>query len=166
MVGELMAGLVVDPLVAKVFTGPSDLFHYDEMWNRPDLRSAEMPSSNGISDARSLARVYAACVGPLVDGPGRLLSAETVARASQVQARGIDAVIGIESAYGLGFTVPPMLPPACGPRAFGHGGAGGSMSFADPDAELGFGYVMNRMRLDLDDRRALDLAAAVYDALG
>jgi CubicO group peptidase (beta-lactamase class C family) len=166
VVGEVMAGQVLDPLLAQVFTGPSDLFRYDEMWNRADLRSAEMPSSNGISDARSLARVYAACVGSLADGTTRLLSADTVARASEVQARGLDAVIGIESAYALGFTVAPMLPPACGPRAFGHGGAGGSMSFGDPDAGIGFGYVMNRMRLDLDDRRALDLAAAVYDALG
>jgi hypothetical protein len=39
------------------------------------------------------------------------------------------------------------------------------MCFADPDAGIGFGYVMNKMRLDLDDRRAADLVAAVYDAL-
>jgi CubicO group peptidase (beta-lactamase class C family) len=160
--GDLVAGMEIDPLAAQVFTSPSDLFRYDEMWNRADLRSAEMPSSNGISDARSMARVYAACIGE-VDGR-RLLGEETIRRATEVQARGPDRIIGLESSYALGFTTPPMLPPACGPRAFGHGGAGGSMAFADPDAGLAFGYVMNRMRLDLEDRRAADLAAAAYEA--
>ncbi len=155
--------MVTDPLVAKVFTGPSGLFRYDEMWNRVDVRSAEMPSSNGISDARSMARVYAACIGE-VDGR-RLLSDETVHRACVVQASGPDRIIGIESSYALGFTTRPMLPPACGPRAFGHGGAGGSMAFADPEVGLAFGYVMNRMRFDLDDRRAADLAEAAYAAV-
>jgi hypothetical protein len=38
------------------------------------------------------------------------------------------------------------------------------MAFADPDAGLAFGYVMNRMRFDLDDPRAGDLARAAYAA--
>ena len=160
--GEIQAAMALSPLASKVLTNPADLFHYDEMWNRPDVRSAEMPSSNGISDARSMARVYAACIGE-VDGV-RLLSDETVRRACVVQAQGPDRVLPMESSYALGFTTAPMLPPACGPRAFGHGGAGGSMAFADPDAGLAFGYVMNRMRFDLDDRRAATLAAAAYDA--
>jgi CubicO group peptidase (beta-lactamase class C family) len=163
MLSDLVTSMAIDPLAAKVFTGPSDLFHYDEMWNSAEVRAAEMPSSNGISDARSMARAYAACVGE-VDGV-RLLSDATVERATEVQARGPDRIIGIESGYALGFSVSPMLPPACGPRAFGHGGAGGSMAFADPDAGIGFGYVMNRMRFDLDDVRAASLAAAAYDAL-
>jgi CubicO group peptidase (beta-lactamase class C family) len=160
--GEIQAAMALSPLASRVFTNPSDLFRYDEMWNRADIRSAEMPSSNGISDARSMARVYGACIGA-VDGV-RLLSDETVRRACVTQSQGPDRVLPMESSYALGFTTPPMLPPACGPRAFGHGGAGGSMAFADPDAGLAFGYVMNRMRLDLADRRAADLAAAAYAA--
>lgn len=40
------------------------------------------------------------------------------------------------------------------------------MGFGDPEAQIGFGYAMNRMRLDLDDTRAADLATAVYRCLG
>ena len=53
------------------------------------------------------------------------------------------------------------------PRAFGHGGAGGSYGHADPEARLGFGYVMNRMHMGawLVDPRAQRLLAAAYACL-
>ena len=124
-------------LTTRVMSGPSQLFAYDEMWNRPDILSAEMPSSNGVGTARALARFYAALVGE-VDGR-RVLAPETVAAASTVQAAGADRVILIPTCYGLGFTLQPMLAPGAGPHAVGHPGAGGSLGFADPDAGVAFG---------------------------
>jgi CubicO group peptidase (beta-lactamase class C family) len=128
------------------------------------VRAAEIPSSGGIADGRALARTYAACVGT-VDGV-RLLDAATVARASEPQVDGPDAVLAVPTSFGLGYMVGASLPAAAGPAAFGHAGAGGSTGFADPGAGVGFGYVMNRMRFDPDDQRAARLAAAVYRALG
>jgi CubicO group peptidase (beta-lactamase class C family) len=59
-----------------------------------------------------------------------------------------------------------MLGGGCGKNAFGHPGAGGSLGFADPDVKLGFGYVMNRMRLGAElDPRADGLVKAVYRCL-
>ena len=150
-------------LAARVFTGPSDLFHYDEMLNSPRLRRAVIPSSGMITNGRSLARLYASTVSA-VNGV-RLLQGATVAAAASPQAEGPDAILAIPTAFGLGYMVGPTLPPACPSGAFGHGGAGGSLGFADPGAELGFGYAMNRMRLDLEDTRAADLVAAVYNCL-
>jgi CubicO group peptidase (beta-lactamase class C family) len=161
---DLDALLGPGSLTARVFSGPSGLFHYDDMWNTAQLRSAVIPSSGGIADARSMARTYAACVGT-IDGI-RLLDKATATAAAVTQAEGDDAVLLTPTAFGLGYMVGRSLPPEAGPRAFGHGGAGGSLAYADPDAGLGFGYVMNRMRLDPDDRRALNLAAAVHAALG
>ncbi len=151
-------------LTARVMNGPSDLFRYDEMWNRPDLLAAEMPSSNGVADARSLARLYAAAIGP-VDGV-RLLAPATVEAARIPHSEGPDRVILMPSRFGAGFALPPFLSPASGARAFGHPGAGGSLAFADPDAEIGFGYVMNEMRFDPQgDPRAAALVEAVYRSL-
>ena len=158
---RLIRGLPDDLLLGKATTGPSGLFMYDEMWNRRELRAGELPSSNGVGDARSVARLYASLLGA-VDGV-RTLQPATVAAASACQVRGPDRVILVDTAFGLGFMLPPALPPSAGERAFGHGGAGGSVSFADPDADLAFAYVMNDLRFEAEgDPRGESLAAAAY----
>ncbi|MGH9026003.1 MAG: serine hydrolase domain-containing protein [Acidimicrobiia bacterium] len=158
---------LMPPEAVAAIRGPSDLFAYDEMWNRRELRATELPSSNGIGDACSLARLYASLVGE-VDGV-RTLEAATVKRATEPQCVGPDRIIMFDMCYGLGFMRPPGLlhgtAISMGPAAFGHGGAGGSFTFADPDAGVGFAYVMNRLRFDLDDCRAAALVAATYAAL-
>lgn len=153
-------------LFARVMTGPSNLLHYDEAWNTRPLRVAQMPSSNGHADARALARLYAACLAP-VDGV-RLLGDATLDRATEVEVTGNDVVLGQPLTFGLGFSLPPTLPPSSSPRSFGHAGAGGSLGFADRDQGLGFGYVMNQMKLSLseEDQRALRLSEAAARCAG
>ncbi|HXJ33236.1 MAG TPA: serine hydrolase domain-containing protein [Candidatus Eisenbacteria bacterium] len=151
-------------LMARVMNGPSGLFAYDEMWNRPDVLAAEMPSSNGVGSARALARFYAALVGD-VDG-ARILEPSTVAAACVVQSEGPDRVILLPTAFGLGFSLQPIISPGAGARAFGHHGAGGSLGFADPERDLAFGYVSTRMKFDpAGDDRTTGLVAAVYGSL-
>src|SRR3990172_3032786 len=107
--------------------------------------------------------MYAACIGE-VDGV-RLLTDETVARASVVLSDGPDCVIGQPLTIGLGFMLAPTFPPGVGPRAFGHSGAGGSVAFADPDRGLGFAYVTNQMKMSMTnlDPRAAALVKAAND---
>lgn len=153
-----------DSLTVKVMTGPSGLFAYNEMWNRPELLQAEMPSSNGVCDARSLAKFYAALSGQLKDLP--LLQPDTLAEACAVQSSGEDKVVMINSVFGSGFALPPFLAPGVGPASFGHSGAGGSLGFADPEAGISFGYVMNKMRFDPEgDPRSASLIKACYQCL-
>jgi CubicO group peptidase (beta-lactamase class C family) len=165
--GEEVDVLALAPagsLLRRAATGPSDRFRYDRMWNRRDVRAAEMPSSNGIGDARSLARVYAALLDE-VDGV-RVLAPETVRAATRPQARGPDRVIMTETSFGLGFMLPPSLIEGGGPAAFGHAGAGGSFAFADPEAGFAFAYVMNQLRFDFEgDPRARGLVRAVYESV-
>jgi CubicO group peptidase (beta-lactamase class C family) len=161
---SLAALFGADSLLARVMNGPSGLFAYDDMWNRADVLRAEMPSSNGVGSARALARLYAALVGE-VDGR-RVLAPDTVRAACVAQAEGPDRVLVFPSSFGLGFMVQPTCAPGAGPRAFGHPGAGGSLAFADPEADLGFGYVSTRMKFDpTGDDRTKGLVAAVYASL-
>lgn len=156
--------LGADSLTARVMSGPSGLFGYNQMWNEPALLQAEMPSSNAVASARSLAKFYAALIGK-VDGI-QLLKAETLQAAIAEQSSGIDKVVMSESRFGSGFALPPFLASGCGANSFGHPGAGGSLGFADPDADISFAYVMNHMRFDpTGDPRSDGLIEALYQAL-
>jgi CubicO group peptidase (beta-lactamase class C family) len=107
-------------------------------WNDPAVLASEIPAANGVSDARSLARMYAACIGE-VDGT-RLLDDATIERAATAYADGIDLVNLEPNRFGLGFYLPFPRLPFGGQRAFGHDGGGGALSFADPDRSMSFGF--------------------------
>ena len=138
------------------------------VWNRPEVRAAEIPAANGVTNARSLARFYAGLTGTVEGGPAEpLLDAEQVAAASECQTSGPDQILMMETTIGLGFWTASPFAPYGGPRAIGHGGAGGSLGFTDPEHGIGFGYVMNRMMQNLTgDPRTRTLVQAVYDAIG
>jgi CubicO group peptidase (beta-lactamase class C family) len=156
--------LGADSLTARVMSGPSGLFGYNEMWNSPEVLMAEMPSSNGVGDARSLARLYAAVMDE-VDGV-RLLGPVQLARACEEQVSGQDCVIFQDTRTGLGYGLGSWLTPDAGPNSFGHAGAGGALAFADPDVELGFSYIVNAMQFNMEgDPRSALLVKASYEAL-
>src|ERR1044072_8499868 len=98
------------------------------------------------------------------DGDGvRTLRPDAVAAATVEQACGKDEVLMIDSCFGLGFMLGASFGKANRWSAFGHAGAGGSLAFADPDARLGFGYVMNDLRFDpKGDPRSEELVRSVY----
>jgi CubicO group peptidase (beta-lactamase class C family) len=110
----------------------------------PRLWQAQIPAANGLSNARALSRMYAACIGE-VDGV-RLLSPATLRAATTPNSEGIDRVLTYETRFGLGFQLPSASRPMSGPNCFGHYGLGGSTGFADPDRDFAFGYVVNQMR--------------------
>jgi CubicO group peptidase (beta-lactamase class C family) len=145
---------------------PLGLVTPDGGFNDPRVWAAEMPAGNLISDARSLARTYAATIGE-VDGV-RLLQPDTIAAATTVQTTS-SAPFGIppgledyDIVKSLGFDTPTAMNPMLGPSSFGHGGAGGSLSFADPDRGIAFSYVMNQMLTEIPGPPR---AALLVDAL-
>ena len=78
-----------------------------------------------------------------------------------------DSCLVLPSTFGMGFMTHGTMTPYLGPGSYGHPGAGGSVAFASPEAEIGFGYVMNRMDNNLaDDPRTTVLTAAITQVLG
>ena len=136
----------------------------DNAFNSRAVHATEMPAANGITTARSLARMYAATVGP-VDGV-RLVGDATVAAARAEAVNGPDAVLVFPSQFGMGFMLHGTLTPMLGAASFGHAGAGGSLGYADPDAKVGYGYVMNQMAGGIaGDPRTIALNEAVRTCL-
>ena len=86
--------------------------------------------------------------------------------ATETQSEGRDRILLLPTRFGLGFMLNSAFSPLLGPRSFGHAGAGGSLGFADPDAGVGFGYVMNQMQQNLaGDPRTIGLISAVRECL-
>jgi CubicO group peptidase (beta-lactamase class C family) len=132
--------------------------------NTPAWREAEMPSGNGHSNARAVARIYSALAA--VDGVS-LLAADTLALATTEFSGGHDAVLDRPSRFGLGFQLTqPERPLGPGQRSFGHFGAGGSLGFADPDSGVAFGYTTNQgLGPRWQNPRNRGLVDALYSAL-
>ncbi|WP_435822043.1 serine hydrolase domain-containing protein [Actinacidiphila alni] len=133
--------------------------------NDPAYRAGELPASNGIADARSLARFYAALTGELSDGP-RLFVPATLTAARTVESEGPDRVLVVNTRFGLGYMLHGPASPLLAPGSFGHPGRGGCLGFADPAAGIGFGYVTNGMQKNVTaDPRAQALVRAVRECL-
>ena len=135
-------------------------------FNKAEVHAAEIPGANGIGNARSLARIYAAAVGE-VDGV-RLLS-DSVREQSTTNNTPdgeMDVVLISETVFAMGFMLHCDRSLFSGPGAFGHNGAGGSVSFGDPHRNMGFSYVMNTMMTvyDEDPRRSRLVRAATQCA--
>lgn len=160
LVQTLEALLGPDNLAAKALSAPGGASGEEHVWNDPRTWAAEIPAANGVTNAGSLARMYAACIGE-VDGV-RLLDESTLNAAIEPQVEGPDAVLMFPIPFGLGFMRHSDFSPFSGARSFGHYGAGGSVGFADPDRGLAVGYVMNQMQFGLaGDPRTAALIAAI-----
>jgi CubicO group peptidase (beta-lactamase class C family) len=129
--------------------------------NHPMVQQACMPSINMMTSARALATVYASLVGHGVNGV-RLLTDRSVDHARSVQRYAIDATSQGVMVMGLGFQLPAYdTVSAMAQRrgVFGHGGWGGSISFADPEHDFAFALTKTRM-VNSEDTLPVSLAVA------
>jgi len=164
---SLVPAAPVNPLLER------SLMHDSQLVAAPNSRGwrgAEIPGANGHGNARSVAKVYSALAqGGSADGV-RLMSPARIDIAREVQVDSPDEVLTMRTRRSLGYMHPvPGTGDRRGPQSFGHGGAGGSVGFADPEHRIGFGYAMSQMwagDFGTADPRSQLLAAAVYEALG
>lgn len=133
--------------------------------NNRSTQRVEMPSGNGIGDARSIAKVYSIFAN---GGDEFNFSEETFSMLKQdaiVPPEGaFDIVMGLYTYFAYGFLKPgPNLEFGINREVFGTPGAGGSYGFADPKHQVGYAYVMSKMGLYLvNDPREVALRKAMY----
>lgn len=148
------AGDVPTDFVKAMLSDPTSLqalaFSNNGGWyfDTPEAWQAEIGGAGGISNARGLAAMFGGILGP-----SPFLSKERLADLRQPVSEGDDLTLLIPTRFGQGF----MLnidnrqqegeghSAVIGESAFGHVGMGGSIGFADMDANFAFGYSMNQM---------------------
>jgi CubicO group peptidase (beta-lactamase class C family) len=126
-----------------------------------------VPSGGAVATARGIAHAY----GVFATGGRELgLRQETLdmlAAPAVPPTHGFfDECLKGEVKFSLGFMKPCPNWPFGSSSSFGSPGAGGSLGFADPTTGIGYGYVTNRMGMELTgDPRDVVLRDALYAAL-
>jgi CubicO group peptidase (beta-lactamase class C family) len=145
------------------------------VFERPDVRRAEVAGVGGIFNARSEARFWAMLAqGGQLDGV-RLLSHRRVAMLNTPRARSEEpdpVMFGFPLPITVGgFWFGGEHPPVCSvrnARAMCHPGQGGSIGWADPDAQLAVAICHNRLfnPASAAEDGILPIADAVREGLG
>jgi CubicO group peptidase (beta-lactamase class C family) len=126
-----------------------------------EWQRAEIPSGNGIGNARAVAGIHAILANGGVSRGRRYLSEAGCRRALEEQVSGVDLVLGTTIRWGLGFALGRGLLP--NDNTLYWGGYGGSLAIVDLDARTSIAYTPNRMDGGTaGDMRALGLAMAFW----
>jgi CubicO group peptidase (beta-lactamase class C family) len=140
---RLLRRLGVDSDLTSIFDAlaPRGISNFD--FGAPETLRVAIPAGNGLFTARALARMYALLAnGGELDGV-RLLSEETLARASTVQRpTGRNSVIPFDMRWRLGYHG-VFTTRGVPSQAFGHFGFGGSGAWADPTRNLAVAFIVN-----------------------
>lgn len=112
--------------------------------NTPAARRACLPSSNGIMSARAMAKHYAALVPGGIGGV-ELLKPATIKKATELYIPPGVKEADLAGRFGLGYQLGGGKDSRQGVRAtaFGHGGYGGTIAFADPEYKFAIGVTKN-----------------------
>ena len=144
---------------------PADFAEENAGFNSAEVRQAVIPGAGGIATAAALATIWSATVSNAEEI--RLLNDEVIADMSREQSSGQPAIPlpGPWQRWGTGFMLSSEARPFLSNASFGHDGAGGQVSFADPEYRVGFAYLTNDMQRT-GDKRGVVLVEVLRDVLG
>ncbi|HEY6945556.1 MAG TPA: serine hydrolase domain-containing protein, partial [Candidatus Acidoferrum sp.] len=131
-------------------------------------RNLEVPSGGGVGTARGIAHAYSAFATGGRELGLRQETLDLLAAPAIPPTRGFyDECMktsGVQ--FSLGFMKPGSVWRFGSTRSFGFPGAGGSLGFADPEADIGYAYVTSQMGTRLTgDPRDLALRDALYSMI-
>lgn len=167
-VARLAFGIVRDgwdAMTIKAFANPLRLGLHaattSHAWHQ-----SEHPAANGMATAHDLARLYGILARGGSDAGYALLSPATLPLCWEEQSAGQDRILKRPTCFSHGFMLGqpgPLTSYGPGRRSFGHNGLGGTLTIADPDHKVGFGYVTNRLgNYVLVDPRPRELLDTFY----
>ena len=155
--------LTPDSIATRTLSNPAldASFSSTHPWRR-----AEVPAAGGHGNARSVATIHALTANGGTANGVQIISEEGLARIFDVQAEGVDLVLGVEMKLGMGFGLPSPMLPLPNPHTCYWGGWGGSLAIVDMDLNLSYSYVMNKMGAGTTgDLRGAGPLLALYGAL-
>ncbi len=137
------------------------LFPLDK--ERVYARDFEVPSGGGVGTARAIARAYSVFA---MGGKEIGLRDETLQQLMAPPVAPLQGFPRYSPRFSLGLMKPSLEYPFGHSSSFGSLGSGGSFGFADPQAEIGYGYVLNGMGTYMEDPRDIALREAMYRSIG
>jgi len=142
---------------------PAPLEYPEALFQHRDFRRGEFASANGHSHARALAQIY----GALSQEGGGIINKDLLEDAIIEKWDAVEKMTNRHFRYSSGFMLNNKhFSLGANDRNFGHPGLGGAIAFADPDAELGFGYCGNRIHaVDNNGPCGMALIDALYASL-
>jgi CubicO group peptidase (beta-lactamase class C family) len=153
-------------LARKAFTSPHGL-HTVSAMNKPEMRAEPIVSLGGIGCANSLAKFYAMLANGGHSEDREFFTEKTLRWMTTTLPDGVDRVFQIPTAFSAGFMKDSKSAThrifGRTTSSFGHPGAGGSHTLADPENKISFAYVMNQMEQSvLPNEKSLRLVDAIY----
>ena len=166
--GRILKG-ILNPfsLFYKSLLNPPYALNLNNFNNRK-YQVLPMPAAHGFGNARSLATIY----NEFTTGGKKLnVHPDTLSELEQApthpKQEKLDIVLHVDIPFSLGFAKPSAYQDfGVNHRAYGTFGAGGSGAFADPEKQVAFSYVMNKMGTHIaNDPRELALRRMVYECI-
>lgn len=165
--GRVYRQVALGKETSKAFANPAELGPSGmQNFNLPEVHALELAWANAVTNARGLARVYAALAnGGSIDGV-HLVSEESLQGVHKRQSWSEqDRILRKPVGWSQGFLKEETHMFSPNNESFGHPGAGGALGWCDPVAKLSIGYVPNKMAYHIRSPRARALAAAVYKCI-
>ncbi|WP_232677573.1 serine hydrolase [Nocardioides sp. R-C-SC26] len=138
------AALPPDAFILRTVANPlltADVCN-SEAWRRDNA----VAGAGGHANARGVARIQAAISHHGEVGGVRLVDEATVARIFEIQSEGVDLVLGVPIAYGMGYSVPtPSAPAIPQGRVCWWTGYGGSIVVNDLDRRTTVAFTPNKL---------------------
>jgi CubicO group peptidase (beta-lactamase class C family) len=157
---------VVNPHSNIVRALAGSMLAHDEQ--RIYARNLEIPSGGGVGTARAIARAYSvfATGGQELKLRPETLEALTAPAVPPTHGFYDECMKATGVQFSLGFMKHNPVWPFGSEASFGFPGAGGSLGFADPKADIGYAYVTNQMGTSLTgDPRDIALRNALYSLI-